>query len=37
MTLLELYAAFGIPVILMLIGLGAVYLTRPGKHPHPGE
>jgi hypothetical protein len=37
MTLLEFYAAVGIPVILALIGIGAVLLTRPRKHPHPGE
>ena len=37
MTLLEAYALFGIPAILLVIGFGSLFLTRPRKHPHPGE
>jgi len=37
MTFLEAFAALGIPTILLLIGFGTLYVTRPRKHPHPGE
>jgi hypothetical protein len=37
MTFLEAFAAFGIPAILLVIGFGTLLVTRPRKHPHPGE
>jgi hypothetical protein len=37
MTWFEVYALFGMPVIAVLIGLGALYFASRNRHPQPGE
>ena len=32
MGLLEIYVYFGIPIIALLIGLGALWLSKPGRN-----
>jgi hypothetical protein len=39
MTALQLFAAFGVPALLLLVGVGVVLATRSEDAPrhHPGE
>lgn len=39
MTALEIFAVFGVPVLLLAIGAGALIASRQrdSDHPHPGE
>jgi len=37
MTLFELYVLFGMPLIVLAIGLGVAYFTDPGDRLRPGE
>ncbi|PYE88464.1 hypothetical protein C7477_107107 [Phyllobacterium leguminum] len=37
MTLFELYAFFGAPLLVLAMGFGVSYFTRPKDRLHPGE
>jgi len=37
MTLFELYALFGMPLVVLAIGLGVAYFIAPRDRLHPGK